>query len=569
MVVTPGIQFDEESTIASDIHHQNTIGQFFENSLEEYIIFQPHPFRVVAINRAARENLGYTIEQMNALSIADFMPEYNLDVLFSPASAIFNDQSDHISLSTLLRRSDGTLFPAEISLSILESDGQKNCLAQVNDLSKTTNMSNELQKKEAILRAVMDTAREAIVMIDDQAKVAFWNNAAEKMFGYSKDEIIGKSVRRLVTLDEQAYETYRSALKFFRSAQKGNVAGEKMELKTRRRDGSQVDIELSISALRINNSWHAIAIMHDISERVQSQRDIEESRQKYLELAENAPIGILSCDNQGNITYLNQCVLEILGSSSQEETYKINLLAFPLLIQHGFSEKLANSLNSGRAASFEMNYQSKWGKKAWIRIHIKPRVNGSKINGAQIIIDDISEQKQLEKKLRFLSITDTLTSAYNRRYFIQKLGEEIERARRLGSQFSLIMLDVDHYKNINDTYGHNSGDRILKSITVEMSKNIRSIDTLARWGGDEFVILLPGTQVDDAAVIADRLRERISQQEFSEVGVVTASFGVVNYTPGDTVEKLLRNVDVALYNAKDSGRNCVQYIPPITIEMEC
>lgn len=568
MVKVTESQCGLDATIETIEDQQSILGQFFENSSQEILLFQPNPIRILALNKAARNNLGYTVEQLNSLSPSEYIPEFNLDSILSPFRTIINGGSGQINFSTLMRRIDGSLYPADIELRSLDYKGNRYCLALLTDLSTCTSANSELQKKEAILRAVMDTAHDAIVMIDHQAKVAFWNMAAEKLFGYSKEEILGKSLRRLVTLDEQAYEAYRNALKLFQSTRKGNAVEEKIELATKRKDSRQVDVELSISALRISNCWQAIVIMRDISERKQAQRELEESRQKYLELAENAPIGILTCDNQGNITYVNQCALDIVGSTSFEATKEINLLTFPLLLQYGFSAKLASCLQSGQAATHDLNYQSKWGKNVWIKLHIKPRVIGTVVEGAQIIIDDISEQKQLEKQLRLLSVTDTLTNTYNRRFFIQKLGEEIERARRLGSTFSVIMLDVDHFKNINDTYGHNAGDQVLKMITSEISMKIRNLDTLARWGGEEFFILLPGTQVDYAAVIANRLREAISQLKIEEVGSVTASFGVYGYNSGDTVKKIIQDADIALYNAKSTGRNCVQCLELESVVME-
>ncbi|MFT9487344.1 GGDEF domain-containing protein [Tepidibacillus decaturensis] len=120
---------------------------------------------------------------------------------------------------------------------------------------------------------------------------------------------------------------------------------------------------------------------------------------------------------------------------------------------------------------------------------------------------DVTRYKKIEEELRFLSVTDTLTNVYNRRYFVQKLEEEIERAKRADSKFSLIMLDIDRFKSINDRFGHNTGDLVLKRMAETIKNRIRRIDTLARWGGEEFVILLPETTVNKAAVLAEELRK--------------------------------------------------------------
>ncbi|MDI6601198.1 MAG: GGDEF domain-containing protein [Thermoanaerobacteraceae bacterium] len=125
-----------------------------------------------------------------------------------------------------------------------------------------------------------------------------------------------------------------------------------------------------------------------------------------------------------------------------------------------------------------------------------------------------------------------------------KLEEEIERARRAGREFSLTMLDIDRFKSINDHFGHNAGDLVLKSMAEMIKNRIRKIDTLARWSGEEFVILLPDTTVNKAAVLAEELWESLSRMAMPGVGSVTASFGVAGYCPGDTFDAKGRRPDV-------------------------
>jgi len=172
---------------------------------------------------------------------------------------------------------------------------------------------------------------------------------------------------------------------------------------------------------------------------------------------------------------------------------------------------------------------------------------------------DLTDRKKMEEELRCLSITDPLTNAYNRRCFMQVLEQEIERTRRTGLPFSVIMVDLDHFKSVNDRFGHAAGDRVLKSLVDMIKQRIRKTDCLARWGGEEFVILLPNTPVDKAAGLAEELRERLSRMDIPGVGRVTASFGVAGYCPGDTVDTLLKRADDLMYEAKAAGRNCVRY----------
>ncbi len=166
--------------------------------------------------------------------------------------------------------------------------------------------------------------------------------------------------------------------------------------------------------------------------------------------------------------------------------------------------------------------------------------------------------KQRTKELEELSITDQLTGLYNRREIDRRLNSELENAARYQRSFSLIMVDIDFFKNVNDTYGHQVGDDVLQHVALLLSTNIRKTDTLGRWGGEEFIII--NTEHDSQKVLKfiEKLRGIIESYDFNKVGQVTCSFGIAHYTKGDTAVSILQRADRALYLAKDSGRNCVR-----------
>lgn len=290
-----------------------------------------------------------------------------------------------------------------------------------------------------------------------------------------------------------------------------------------------------------------------------AHEELEASRKEYLELSENAPVGILKCDNYGNIIFVNQAALEILGSPSIEETKKINMLTFSPLVRCKLSTQLKKCMLDNIHGIYEMNYESKWGKKTYIRLHIKPFTDHYNTNGAQLIIDDITENKHLEEKLRKLSLTDPLTNVYNRRYFIEKLEEELDRIQRQGrGTFSIALLDIDHFKSINDCFGHHAGDFILIKLTETINNQIRKIDCLARWGGEEFIILFPHTKLEVATLLTEELRNNISKMDTSIASKITASIGVVEYCAGETVDSIIQRADNMMYEAKNAGRDCVR-----------
>jgi diguanylate cyclase (GGDEF)-like protein len=175
------------------------------------------------------------------------------------------------------------------------------------------------------------------------------------------------------------------------------------------------------------------------------------------------------------------------------------------------------------------------------------------------LIYEVKQRKKVEEKLRVLSTTDELTGAYNRRAFNEYLGANIDRAMRYNEHLSMFLLDIDNFKKINDTYGHDVGDLVLKALARVVRESVRQQDIVARWGGEEFTILLPQTGKDAALQLAERLRKNIAVNDFPKVGRITVSIGLAELQVDDTSDALVKRADLALYQAKDSGRNIVKY----------
>jgi diguanylate cyclase (GGDEF)-like protein len=169
-----------------------------------------------------------------------------------------------------------------------------------------------------------------------------------------------------------------------------------------------------------------------------------------------------------------------------------------------------------------------------------------------------SELEQANREITQLSLTDRLTQLNNRMKLDAVLADEITIAIRYKQSFSLILLDIDHFKQVNDTHGHLVGDDVLIRIAKVLAENIRDTDTLGRWGGEEFLLILPHTDLDQACALAEKLRKSIAQETIPVVGQKTSSFGVTTYCPGDNVTNLIARSDEALYEAKKMGRNRVQ-----------
>ena len=167
----------------------------------------------------------------------------------------------------------------------------------------------------------------------------------------------------------------------------------------------------------------------------------------------------------------------------------------------------------------------------------------------------LEQNRQLER----LAVTDQLTGLYNRLRLDQTLEEERMRNVRYATNFCVLLLDVDKFKSVNDSFGHPVGDQVLMGIAAVLRSGVREVDVLGRWGGEEFLVVCPETSLDGALVLAEKLRMEIQAQEFPKVGRQSASFGVAMFRSGETLPETIARADAALYKAKQDGRNRVEF----------
>jgi diguanylate cyclase (GGDEF)-like protein/PAS domain S-box-containing protein len=263
-------------------------------------------------------------------------------------------------------------------------------------------------------------------------------------------------------------------------------------------------------------------------------------------------------------TYVSPAVAQIYGASV-EETVALGVQdVLPPesleLIQKVLEEELAleatGKADPKRRRTVEVEEYRKDRSRVWIENVLSfLRDEHQRPVGIVGVSREITERKRLTEELRNLAITDPLTGVYNRRHFLEELQREMSRSNRYTCPFSLIMLDVDHFKEVNDRFGHEAGDRVLKELAEMIRKRIRSTDLLARWGGEEFLILLANTNAPSAVKLVEDLLKLLLARTFSGIGRVTASFGVAGHRVGEGVNEFITRVDNLMYQAKKSGRS--------------
>ncbi len=278
-----------------------------------------------------------------------------------------------------------------------------------------------------------------------------------------------------------------------------------------------------------------------------------DSMKRYLELVDTYVI-TSSTDLRGVITEVSSAFCGITGYSKEELIGKKHNIVRHRDMPDTLYKEIWKTLSCEKAWSGEIKNLAKDGSSYWVYSTISPKYDeeGKKV-GYTSIRHDITKQKIVEE----LSVTDQLTQLYNRLKLEAVFSEEIQRAQRYHTPFSIIMLDIDHFKSVNDTYGHDIGDKTLIDVAKILKQNSRTTDIVGRWGGEEFMIVLPQTDTDAAYEHAQILREMIEKHNFEAVGKKTSSFGVSSFISGDTSKTIVKRADDALYEAKKSGRNRV------------
>jgi diguanylate cyclase (GGDEF)-like protein/PAS domain S-box-containing protein len=411
------------------------------------------------------------------------------------------------------------------------------------------------QRAETEAKSLLESAADGILIADPEGRILRMNRETERIFGYSRQELVGRSVQELIP--QQLRERHAGYLADFAAQPKPRPMEGQDAVFGLRQDGSQVPLEISLSSIKLDDQMQLIAIVRDVTERMLGEAD----RQRLLSIVDATPDLVAILTTGLELNYLNPAGRRMLGISAKtlpEHGLLYEWLspsARKLLWQVGLPTALSTGTWKG-----DLELQDAHGREIPVVLlmiaHLDEQGRPTHVS---VMARDISERRRYEADLIHRATHDQLTGLANRVVFRDRLEQAVHHAGRTGRQVALLFIDLDDFKQVNDTMGHAAGDILLCEIAERLKSSLRKGDTRVRFGGDEFAVILENiVDAGDVVEVVENLVEKLHQpmRLNGHELVVTTSIGISLY-PGDAsdIEELLLHADTAMYSAKAEGRN--------------
>jgi diguanylate cyclase (GGDEF)-like protein/PAS domain S-box-containing protein len=530
---------------------------------------------LLEVNQAYAAMSGYSIAELERMNIGDLEAKEGVSDTQSHIAAIIAQGSD--LFESVHRRKDGTFFDVEVSVNYMADLGL--LFAFFRDITSRKQTQTEILRLLSRQQAILDGANYSIIVTDKEGVITDFNAGAERMLGYRAEEMVGRRTPAILHDPEEvrlhaeqlsqelAHPVMAGFDVFVAKAKLGMV--EEREWTYIRKDGSRFPVLLSVTAMRDHEQRIAgfMGIASDISERKKAQEDLHIAAATF-----ETHEAIMITNAEGVIMRVNNAFENITGFSKQEVINRN-----PRILNSGRHDKAFftafwNTLKTKGAWSGEIWDRHKSGRiyPKYLRVSAVKSADGETTQYVAMF-SDISERKKTEEEIYNLAFYDPLTGLPNRRLLYDRLGVAMATSGRSRQYGALLYLDLDNFKKLNDTRGHEVGDRLLIEVGNRLRAIVRKLDTVARIGGDEFLVLLENIgheeqgATQNVAQIAEKIRAALSEEyQIDEFSLYSSpSIGVCLFRGHDiSLKDLVKHADIAMYHAKDAGKNKVRFFDP-------
>ncbi len=528
--------------------------KIFEAETAAITVFDAETLRYMDANESALELYGYTREEFLNLTVSETSAERKATE--KTIQEIVDGETNHVP-RRLKRRKDGSVFPAELTSSVFNFKGKKIVCCVARDLSTEEQQARALKESEQRFRSFAENSSAEIFIKDTEGRYLLVNRYMANLLNVSEEEMIGKTAAELYTPeiaarvnahDREVLETQQT------------IVREAVEQwPDRQRTFLSVRFPMFDALGRIIGLG---GLNQEISELAEARRALQESERRFKDFAETAADYFWETDAEGRFIYLSERFQQVRGMKPEEVLGKTRREAFGEALEDAAGGEYAPSVCQHKPFTAKLSRRRPDGTMVQLESTGKPVFDqDGSFYGYRGTTRDITDAHVLSEELTYQATHDALTGLLNRRAFEERLGQVLERARSDGSEHVMCYLDLDQFKVINDTCGHDAGDELLRQLCVQLKAKVRKRDTLARLGGDEFGILMEHCELDQADRVADALRQTITDFRFAWTGRqfrIGASIGMaaVN-SSSESAAAVMSAADAACYVAKDQGRNRV------------
>lgn len=458
-------------------------------------------------------------------------------------------------------------FELSVAIKKTKDIGKPHFIMLSRDITARKYVEAELVESESQMRAILDTALDAVIKMDDQAHILDWNMRAETIFGWSKDEVLGKTISSIIVPEYYRHAHQRSLVRFLVTGEERGL-NRRIQITAMRRNGEEFPIELAITPIRTSQSNLFTAFISDISDRKQSEAKLHLAASVFTHARE----GIMITKPDTTIVDVNDAFTRITGYSVDEVIGRT-----PRMLSSGdhdadFYLTMWKSIHKTGGWEGEIWNLRKNGERYPQHLTITSvRDENEVLTNYMATFVDITLRRAAAEEINSLAFYDPLTHLPNRRLLVDRLNQALVSSTRSGRDGALLFLDLDNFKTLNDSLGHDIGDLLLQHVADRLTACVREGDTVARLGGDEYVVMLEDLSehaieaAAQAEVIAEKILKALNQ--VYQLGVheyySTPSIGVALFSNhNQSHEDLLKYADIAMYQAKKAGRNAIRFFDP-------
>ena len=512
-------------------------------------------------NRAAEVTTGWLATEVVGTKFPAIANQYSNKFKQALASVAAGNQIFNEELRGL--KKDGSLMSIQFSSSPIynEHSNISGIMATfVDQTEREKRIEAELSKGNVFIERVLDNLPVGLsINTIDKGNIGYANRLFLEIYGGWNENDFTDLETFFQSIYPNPLEREEVRQRILTDIASGDI--EKMhwdDMRITCRDGSEKI--LAIRNIPLPDMNLMISTVQDVTDQKLTEKALRESERRYQVMSEASPVGIFRLDHDGRICHVNKKWREISGrllSTVLGQNWDVAVHHDDL---PGVRDTWLVAVHERRAFKVECRFQRPGGKSTWVFVQAEPIFDADEIlEGFIGSITDISLRKRTEEEIRQLAYYDTLTRLPNRSFFLEQLERAMATAKRNAKHVALLFCDLDNFKDINDSLGHDKGDLLLQSIATRLSGCIRRGDTLCRLGGDEFVLLLPSVESDREAVTVARKIQRAMKSSFDLDGqeiFTTTSIGIaVHPEDGADVQTLLKHADMAMYAAKGEGRN--------------